>query len=118
MDLKYFAKIAASIADQTRQQLKQERQRYLYSGREFDTKDDLSPVTLIDRQVEQLIRGQLTQAFPSHGILGEVRCQRSSWRMGVGYRPYRWDQTVYRWRSGIRNIVGAVSPRSARGRDH
>ncbi|CBJ47723.1 putative phosphatase [Erwinia amylovora ATCC 49946] len=71
MDLKYFAKIAASIADQTRQQLKQERQRYLYSGREFDTKDDLSPVTLIDRQVEQLIRGQLTQAFPSHGILGE-----------------------------------------------
>lgn len=64
MDLKYFAKIAASIADQTRQQLKQERQRYLYSGREFDTKDDLSPVTLIDRQVEQLIRGQLTQAFP------------------------------------------------------
>lgn len=82
MSLNEFARVAESIADQTRQLLKQERQRYLYGGREFDTKDDLSPVTLIDRQVEQLIREQLNRAFPTHGILGEefgAEAQSEEW---------------------------------------
>ncbi|GKX64724.1 inositol monophosphatase family protein [Pragia fontium] len=69
--LKHFLAIAESIADQTRQLLKQERQRYLYSGRNFVTKDDQSPVTEIDQQVEKLIRERITDAFPDHGILGE-----------------------------------------------
>lgn len=80
--LQHFAQIAESITDQTRQLLKQERQRYLYGGREFVTKDDLSPVTVIDQQVEQLIREQLTQAFPGHGILGEeygAEAQNEEW---------------------------------------
>ncbi|KFK92318.1 MULTISPECIES: inositol monophosphatase family protein [unclassified Serratia (in: enterobacteria)] len=82
MELKHFTRVAESIADQTRQLIKQERQRYLYGGREFETKDDLSPVTQIDQQVEQLIREQLNQAFPSHGILGEefgAEAQNEEW---------------------------------------
>lgn len=70
-ELSHFAQIAEAIADETRQLLKQERQRFLYRGREFISKEDLSPVTAIDQQVEQIIRQRLQQQLPQHGILGE-----------------------------------------------
>ncbi len=37
----------------------------------FDTKNDSSPVTVVDRKVEETLRAMITEAYPEHGILGE-----------------------------------------------
>lgn len=37
----------------------------------FETKSDLSPVTVIDQKVEQALRDLIHQRYPEHGILGE-----------------------------------------------
>ena len=42
-----------------------------HAGQDHEMKGDGSPVTLIDRQIEQLLRAEITTAFPDHGILGE-----------------------------------------------
>ena len=36
-----------------------------------DSKDDGSPVTVADREAEQLIRGRIEARYPAHSILGE-----------------------------------------------
>lgn len=36
-----------------------------------DTKQDESPVTIVDRECERIIRQMLKDRFPSHGIIGE-----------------------------------------------
>ena len=36
-----------------------------------ETKSDQSPVTVADRGAEELMRGRINAAFPSHGIIGE-----------------------------------------------
>lgn len=38
---------------------------------ESEAKGDGSPVTIADREAEQLIRGQVAARFPDHGVLGE-----------------------------------------------
>lgn len=38
---------------------------------EFETKSDLSPVTVIDQQVEHALREIINTYYPEHGILGE-----------------------------------------------
>ena len=38
---------------------------------ENSDKDDASPVTLADRQAEDIIRAHIASAFPAHGIIGE-----------------------------------------------
>ncbi len=40
-------------------------------GLQVDTKADASPVTIADREAEQLLRKQISAAFPHDGILGE-----------------------------------------------
>ena len=37
----------------------------------FDTKSDSSPVTEVDRRVEQALRERIEAAYPAHGIFGE-----------------------------------------------
>lgn len=37
----------------------------------FETKDDKSPVTVVDRKVEEALRGMINERYPEHGILGE-----------------------------------------------
>ncbi|MSP33971.1 MAG: histidinol-phosphatase [Rickettsiales bacterium] len=34
-------------------------------------KDDQSPVTLADREIEEIIRAEIAKKFPDHGIIGE-----------------------------------------------
>lgn len=36
-----------------------------------ELKDDATPVTAVDREVEELLRERIRRAFPGHGILGE-----------------------------------------------
>lgn len=38
---------------------------------EIEVKDDLSPVTVADREVERLLREMIKEAYPDHGIQGE-----------------------------------------------
>ena len=36
-----------------------------------ESKSDLSPVTLADRNAEEILRAKITRNFPGHGIIGE-----------------------------------------------
>lgn len=45
--------------------------QYLETNIDFQTKDDYSPVTMVDRRIEETLRGMIAEAFPNHGILGE-----------------------------------------------
>jgi histidinol-phosphatase len=58
--------------------------RYYYSQFEVEIKDDDSPVTRADREVEQFLRESLEKRFPGYSILGEEfgETKRSS--------AYRW----------------------------
>ncbi|WP_108260214.1 histidinol-phosphatase [Mangrovicoccus ximenensis] len=38
---------------------------------EVDDKEDSSPVTVADRQIEAFMRARIAEAFPGHGIFGE-----------------------------------------------
>ena len=41
------------------------------TGLGFDRKEDGTPVTIADRNVELLLRKKINSNFPEHGILGE-----------------------------------------------
>jgi len=45
--------------------------RYFQNGVHADFKADDSPVTIADKQAEELIRSRIEQEFPSHAIVGE-----------------------------------------------
>ena len=45
--------------------------RYFRAGVGAEQKADESPVTIADREAEQILRGALSAAFPNHGLLGE-----------------------------------------------
>ena len=45
--------------------------RYFRSGVAVETKDDDSPVTIADRQAEEIMREMIMKAYPDHGIIGE-----------------------------------------------
>ncbi|MEO6968893.1 MAG: inositol monophosphatase family protein [Rhodanobacteraceae bacterium] len=47
--------------------------RHYARGVQVEFKDDLSPVTIADREAEDTIRRLLRRAFPGHAILGEER---------------------------------------------
>jgi len=52
--------------------------RYFRTGIAFESKPDHSPVTDADRECERLIAGELEQAFPDDGVLGEEGAQKNS----------------------------------------
>jgi inositol-phosphate phosphatase/L-galactose 1-phosphate phosphatase/histidinol-phosphatase len=45
--------------------------RYFLKSVEVETKADLSPVTLADREVESTLRAMIEAHYPEHGIIGE-----------------------------------------------
>jgi histidinol-phosphatase len=45
--------------------------RYFQKNLAVETKADLSPVTIADRESERVLRQWIEQRFPDHGILGE-----------------------------------------------
>jgi len=44
---------------------------YFGTGVQTDFKSDNSPVTIADRKAEELIRGRIEKAYPTHAIIGE-----------------------------------------------
>lgn len=45
--------------------------KYFQKGVEVISKDDDSPVTIADRETEQIMRKEILKRFPDHGIIGE-----------------------------------------------
>ena len=45
--------------------------RYFRSGIAIETKSDSTPVTIADRQAEEVMRKMIANRFPHHGIIGE-----------------------------------------------
>ena len=45
--------------------------RHFRQGVEVEFKSDNTPVTTVDRNIEQALRQQVADAFPAHGFIGE-----------------------------------------------
>jgi len=63
-DFKKFIKHLAVISQK-------EILKYFRADFNIDTKSDNSPVTIADKNAEEIIRLEIEKEFPSHGILGE-----------------------------------------------
>ena len=62
-----FSKFANSLADDA----SKTSMRYFRNKIEIEIKDDESPVTLADKETEQVLREKIRKEYPNHGILGE-----------------------------------------------
>jgi len=75
-----FVQFAGAVADAARRP----SLRYFRADPELQIKSDGSPVTVADRETEQVIRDLLTRDYPHHGVVGEEH----GWtRSG---QPYTW----------------------------
>ena len=72
------------IAVEAARQAGQLARRYFDGSFEVEWKADLSPVTVADREAEQLLRAKLLDAFPNDGFLGE------EYGDSPGTSGYRW----------------------------
>lgn len=57
---------------------------YFNAGVVVDTKSDQTPVTIADREAEQILRKRIRKSFPHHAILGEEEGETP------GDASYRW----------------------------
>ena len=67
LDTEEFSKFANSLADDA----SKTSMHYFRNKIEIEIKDDESPVTIADRETEQIIRERIRKEYPQHGILGE-----------------------------------------------
>jgi histidinol-phosphatase len=73
--------------------------RYFDRGIAIETKADLSPVTVADREADQLLREELLKRFPQDGFLGEESGEQPS------ASGYRWIvDPIDATRNFVRNI--------------
>ena len=71
--------------------------RHQAKGVTAESKLDLSPVTIADRESEHLIAGMLTEAFPEDGLLGEEGGRKKS---SMGRRSRKaWTDCRAAWLS-------------------
>ncbi len=59
-----FAHVLADVAGDI-------ARRYFRTPVPVDIKDDLSPVSIADREIEDALKQRIRESFPDHGILGE-----------------------------------------------
>ena len=59
-----FANLLADKASET-------SMKYFRGKLDIENKFDDSPVTIADRETEEIIRNKIRKNFPNHGILGE-----------------------------------------------
>lgn len=58
--------------------------KHFRASASVETKQDNSPVTIADKEIEQYIRDEIGRKFPEHGIIGEEFAERKS------SSPYSW----------------------------
>lgn len=68
-----IASFALKLADIGRQNT----MTYFRTTLDVDSKQDLSPVTIADRNVEMLLRTEIENNYPKHGIFGEEHGQEN-----------------------------------------
>ena len=66
-DLSEFKKFAHHLADISGEVIR----KYFRTGVSVESKKDSSPVTIADKQAEELMRESIMKNYPAHGILGE-----------------------------------------------
>ncbi len=66
-NLKELVSFSNFLADESEKVIK----KYFRTPLNIDSKEDKSPVTLADKEVELKIRELINKKYPSHGILGE-----------------------------------------------
>ncbi len=52
--------------------------KYYKTDLKFETKDDTSPVTVADKQINELVIKKVQEQFPDHGVLGEEESWENS----------------------------------------
>ncbi len=67
LDTEEFSKFANSLADDA----SKTSMYYFRNKIEIEIKEDESPVTLADKETEQVLREKIRKEYPDHGILGE-----------------------------------------------
>ena len=67
LDLNEFVNFANSLADHA----SKTSMKYFRKKLDIENKDDESPVTVADKETEQILRDKIRNVYPSHGILGE-----------------------------------------------
>ncbi len=67
LNMEEFAKFANLLADDA----SKTSMSYFRNKIEIEIKDDESPVTLADKETEQVLRDRIRREYPNHGILGE-----------------------------------------------
>jgi inositol-phosphate phosphatase/L-galactose 1-phosphate phosphatase/histidinol-phosphatase len=67
MEASEVTKFAIQLADKAGEIAR----RYFRSSLEVIAKDDASPVTIADREIESAIAGMIAKKYPDHGIYGE-----------------------------------------------
>jgi histidinol phosphatase-like enzyme (inositol monophosphatase family) len=75
-----LARFAATLTDLTRPVVHQ----YFRQNPNIIQKQDKSPVTLADKQVEQILRSAILKHYPDHSIIGEEDDNH------LGHAPYTW----------------------------
>ncbi|MBK7839149.1 MAG: hypothetical protein IPJ49_16055 [Candidatus Obscuribacter sp.] len=75
--------------------------RYFNKGIEIVTKDDGSPVTKADKEVERFIREAIAKKYPDDGILGEeegeVRRSNRTWIVDPIDGTYNYARGIPIW---------------------
>jgi len=66
-ELQKFSEFAATLADASGPIVRE----YFRTPLDVESKSDLSPVTIADRNAEAILRKRIEETFPDHGIIGE-----------------------------------------------
>lgn len=90
-----------SFAQRVAQEAGRIAMRYFDTGIAVDTKDDGSPVTKADKEVERYIREQIAEEFADDGILGEeegeVRRSERTWIVDPIDGTYNFARGIPIW---------------------
>ncbi|MBX3150493.1 hypothetical protein KF728_10120 [Candidatus Obscuribacterales bacterium] len=68
--------------------------KYFESGVSVDAKEDGSPVTRADKDIEHMIREAIEQTFPDDGILGEEEIEKKAF---LKYQSEEGNKLMRRW---------------------
>ncbi|MDR2441926.1 MAG: phosphatase [Deltaproteobacteria bacterium] len=80
MDIEEFLSFACKMADLSRQIILRPKE----VSQSFELKDDLSPVTIIDCEIEETLKKTIAEKYPEHGFFGEETGRDSL------HAPFSW----------------------------
>ncbi|KAI0493741.1 hypothetical protein KFK09_023866 [Dendrobium nobile] len=82
IEMDHFSTVANKMADAAGEVIR----KYFRQSFAVLDKNDLSPVTIADREAEESMCSIIMESFPTHGIFGE----ENGWRCKENYADYVW----------------------------